>query len=234
MTADAVAVAGDLAPAQCSARSCSLPARAARSCSPSTARRHRSRSASRAGRGSSLVLALALARYDAAVALGARPARDHRGRSSALGPRLRRRHGRRARERAVPPDRRAASGRGDPRHVRSAQRHGVDPGRRRGRAAVFFGCTLYLALFAIWLAGYVASPRGARLVVRAYLFAAVTRRCSGVLALLGAVPGRRPPDRERPCARLLPGPERLRAVPHPAGADPHRGARPPRLLRPGC
>ena len=41
------------------------------------------------------------------------------------------------------------------------------------RAIVFFGTTAYLALFAIWLAGYTTSRRRALLLVRAYLASAV-------------------------------------------------------------
>ena len=61
----------------------------------------------------------------------------------------------------------------------------VDP----ERAIVFFGTTAYLALFAIWLAGYTVSRRRALLLVRAYLGSAVASAVIGVLALLGALPG---------------------------------------------
>ena len=61
----------------------------------------------------------------------------------------------------------------------------VDP----ERAVVFFGTTAYLALFAIWLAGYTNSRRRARLLVRAYLGSAVVSAGIGALALLGALPG---------------------------------------------
>jgi O-antigen ligase len=61
----------------------------------------------------------------------------------------------------------------------------VDP----ERAIVFFGTTAYLALFAIWLAGYVTSRRRARLLLRAYLTAAIASAVIGVLALLGVLPG---------------------------------------------
>jgi O-antigen ligase len=57
------------------------------------------------------------------------------------------------------------------------------------RAAVFFGITLFLALFGLWLPGYVSTGERARLVVRGYLAAAVLSSCAGSLALLGAVPG---------------------------------------------
>lgn len=57
------------------------------------------------------------------------------------------------------------------------------------RAIVFFGTTAYLALFAIWLAGYTNSRRRALLLVRAYLASAVISSVVGVLALLGALPG---------------------------------------------
>ena len=61
----------------------------------------------------------------------------------------------------------------------------VDP----ERAIVFFGTTAYLALFAIWLAGYMTSRRRALLLVRAYLASAVASAAIGVLALFGALPG---------------------------------------------
>jgi O-antigen ligase len=61
----------------------------------------------------------------------------------------------------------------------------VDP----ERAVVFFGTTAYLALFAIWLAGYTTSRGRALLLVRAYLGSAVASAVIGVLALLGALPG---------------------------------------------
>ena len=61
----------------------------------------------------------------------------------------------------------------------------VDP----ERAIVFFGTTAYLALFAIWLAGYVTSRRRALLLLRAYLAAAIASSVIGVLALLGVLPG---------------------------------------------
>ena len=61
----------------------------------------------------------------------------------------------------------------------------VDP----ERAIVFFTTTAYLALFAIWLAGYTTSRRRALLLVRAYIGSAVASAVIGVLALLGALPG---------------------------------------------
>jgi O-antigen ligase len=57
------------------------------------------------------------------------------------------------------------------------------------RAVVFFGTTAYLALFAIWLAGYTTSRGRALLLVRTYLGSAVASAAIGVLALLGALPG---------------------------------------------
>jgi O-antigen ligase len=59
-----------------------------------------------------------------------------------------------------------------------------------GRASVFFAITLYLALLALWLPNYVVSTGRARLVVRAYLIAAVASAAIGVLALLAPVPGK--------------------------------------------
>ena len=61
----------------------------------------------------------------------------------------------------------------------------VDP----GRAAAFFSITLYLCVFAVWLTGYVVSRRRAALVARAYVFAAVMSALLGSLALLVAYPG---------------------------------------------
>jgi O-antigen ligase len=57
------------------------------------------------------------------------------------------------------------------------------------RAALFFGITLFLALFGLWLPGYVVTAARARLVLRAYLVAAVISAGAGVLALFGVVPG---------------------------------------------
>ena len=44
-------------------------------------------------------------------------------------------------------------------------------------------------MFALWLTDYVVSPRRARVVARAYVFAAVTSALLGSLALLVAFPG---------------------------------------------
>jgi O-antigen ligase len=61
----------------------------------------------------------------------------------------------------------------------------VDP----PRAAFFFSITLYLAVFAIWLADFVRSERRARIVVLAYLFTATISALLGVLALIIPLPG---------------------------------------------
>lgn len=58
-----------------------------------------------------------------------------------------------------------------------------------GRGATFFAITLYLALFALWLTGYVHSARAARVVLRAYVAAAVVSAGVAVLALFLAFPG---------------------------------------------
>jgi O-antigen ligase len=58
-----------------------------------------------------------------------------------------------------------------------------------GRAAGFFAITLYLAVFALWLPGYVTSEGRARLLLEAYLFAAVSSALLGMLALAGVLPG---------------------------------------------
>jgi len=58
-----------------------------------------------------------------------------------------------------------------------------------GRGATFFAITLYLTLFALWLTGYVHSTRTARVVLRAYVAAAVFSAGIAVLALFVAFPG---------------------------------------------
>ena len=57
------------------------------------------------------------------------------------------------------------------------------------RAATFFGITLYLGLFAIWLAAYVCSVRRARLVLVAYLAGATLSAGLACLALMAPFPG---------------------------------------------
>jgi O-antigen ligase len=61
----------------------------------------------------------------------------------------------------------------------------IDP----ARAAGFFSITLYLAVLALWLTGYVVSPRRSRVIARGYVLAAVTSALLGSLALLVAFPG---------------------------------------------
>jgi hypothetical protein len=61
----------------------------------------------------------------------------------------------------------------------------VDP----TRAAAFFSITLYVAVFGLWLTTYVTSVRTARLVIRAYIAAAVASALLSVLALLLHFPG---------------------------------------------
>jgi O-antigen ligase len=58
------------------------------------------------------------------------------------------------------------------------------------KAAVFLLITLYLAIFSLWLANYVDSRSRARLVFAAYLFAAVTSALIGVAAVLAPIPGK--------------------------------------------
>jgi O-antigen ligase len=57
------------------------------------------------------------------------------------------------------------------------------------RAVIYFGITAYLMMFGVWLPGYVTSARRARLLVRAYLAAAVASAAAAVLAILGIAPG---------------------------------------------
>jgi O-antigen ligase len=59
-----------------------------------------------------------------------------------------------------------------------------------GHAAIFLTITIYLAVFSIWLANYVDGPRRARIVFGAYLFAAVTSALIGVLAVIAPLPGK--------------------------------------------
>ena len=61
----------------------------------------------------------------------------------------------------------------------------IDP----ARAATFFSITLYLGVLALWLTGYVVSSRQARLIARGYVLAAVASALLGSLALLVAFPG---------------------------------------------
>ena len=58
-----------------------------------------------------------------------------------------------------------------------------------GRGVTFFAITLYLVVFALWLTGYVRSTRTARVVLRAYIAAAVFSAAIAVLALYVAFPG---------------------------------------------
>jgi O-antigen ligase len=53
----------------------------------------------------------------------------------------------------------------------------------------FFGITLYLAVFAVWLASYLRTRRRMRMVVGAYVAGAVASAALSVLALFVAYPG---------------------------------------------
>jgi hypothetical protein len=57
------------------------------------------------------------------------------------------------------------------------------------RAASFFLITLFVAAIGLWLPSYVVTRRRARLIVRAYLVAAVSSAAIGVLALFAPLPG---------------------------------------------
>ena len=57
------------------------------------------------------------------------------------------------------------------------------------RAATYFGITLYLGIFALWLTAYVCSVRRARLVVVAYLGGAAVSAAVACLALFVPFPG---------------------------------------------
>ena len=96
----------------------------------------------------------------------------------------------------------------------------IDP----ARAAAFFSITLYLFVLALVADGLcrvaAKGPPGRACVClrRGHIGSARVRRAARV------VPGRQPPRRGRPCTRLLPGSERLRTVPRARGADPDRRA----------
>jgi O-antigen ligase len=57
------------------------------------------------------------------------------------------------------------------------------------RGTSFFAITLYLLIFAVWLAGYVRSPGRARLVLRLYLLGAIVSAAVALIALFVAFPG---------------------------------------------
>jgi O-antigen ligase len=57
------------------------------------------------------------------------------------------------------------------------------------RAVMYCSITVYLMVLGLWLPGYVTSAGRARLLVRAYVAAAVVSAAAGVLALLGLAPG---------------------------------------------
>ncbi len=59
-----------------------------------------------------------------------------------------------------------------------------------GTAVSFFGITLYLALFAVWLTGYLRGRRQAKQVVVWYLAAALFSAALGLLAIVVPIPGR--------------------------------------------
>jgi hypothetical protein len=61
----------------------------------------------------------------------------------------------------------------------------VDP----ARAAFFFAITLYLCVFSVWFAAYLDSVQRARLVVLAYVGAGVVSASLGTIALLTHFPG---------------------------------------------
>jgi O-antigen ligase len=57
------------------------------------------------------------------------------------------------------------------------------------RAVEFFGITLYLGVFGLWLAAYLTSARRARLVLLAYLTGAALSAAVACLALIAPFPG---------------------------------------------
>jgi O-antigen ligase len=57
-------------------------------------------------------------------------------------------------------------------------------------AALFLSITLYLAVFSVWLSAYLNSERRARTLLIAYLFAALVSAVLAVLALYAPIPGK--------------------------------------------
>ena len=119
-------------------------------------------------------LALALARYDAAVGLGVFLLGVGRVEPAPADLILVRRDRGRVRDRALlHPPRPADRGR---RLIASSCRLNMLASVELidvGRAAAFFAITLYLVIFALWLTGYVRLAETARIVLRAYIAAAV-------------------------------------------------------------
>jgi hypothetical protein len=66
-----------------------------------------------------------------------------------------------------------------------------------GRAASFLSTTIYLCILAAWVASYVDSSRRARLIVRTYLAAALASALLVLAALLLPIPGRESSPRAR-------------------------------------
>ena len=95
-----------------------------------------------------------------------------------------------------------------------------------GRAAGFFAITLYLAAFGLWLPSYVTSEGRARLIVVAYLFAAVSSALLGMLALAGVIPGAAVLTEGGRARGLFQDPNVFGPFLVPAAADRRRGARP--------
>ncbi len=78
----------------------------------------------------------------------------------------------------------------------------IDP----ARAATFFSITLYLGVLALWLTGYVVSSRQARLIARGYVLAAVGVGPARFARAARRVSGRPPPGRGRRARALFQDP----------------------------
>ena len=108
-----------------------------------------------------------------------------------------------------------------------------DRGHRSYVAARFMAITVYLAVFAVWFTSYLNSERRARgrEGLRGHRDGGGPARFPGAVRPvpgLGADPGQRGHARHRPVR----GPERVRSLPHPGGADraggdPEPGGCPP-------
>ena len=88
-------------------------------------------------------------------------------------------------------------------------------------AARFLSVTIYCIAIGFWICGYVDSEKRARLVIKAYIASAVLISVASSLALFVTFPSSDlllTEDLE-PGARALQGPERVRPVPDPGGAD---------------
>ena len=100
-------------------------------------------------------------------------------------------------------------------------------------AAKYLAVTTYCLFIGIWICGYVDRERRARLVIKSYIISAVAIAVASSIALYVTLPGLHDPAQRRLRARPRPvqGRQRLRALPGPGGADPRQESLQPRLLQ---